>query len=65
MEEKDVSKLKISKLEKKNDTIARTIRVSGKTFDKIEELAEKNKTSFNNVVNQIIEFGLENLDEEK
>lgn len=51
-----MSKLKISKLEKKNDTIARTIRVSGKTFDKIEQLAEKNNTSFNNVINQIIEY---------
>lgn len=60
-----MSKLKISKLEKKNDTIARTIRVSGKTFDKIEQLAEKNNTSFNNVINQIIEYGLQNLDDEK
>jgi len=60
-----VGKLKISKLEKKNDTITRTIRVSGKIFDKIEDLAEKNNTSFNNVINQIIEFGLDNLDEEE
>jgi len=65
MEDKTVGKLKISKLEKKNDTITRTIRVSGKIFDKIEDLAEKNNTSFNNVINQIIEFGLDNLDEEE
>ena len=65
MEDKIVGKLKISKLEKKNDTITRTIRVSGKIFDKIEDLAEKNNTSFNNVINQIIEFGLDNLDEEE
>lgn len=37
--------------------------MSEKTFDKISELAEKNELSFNNVVNQIIEFGLENLEE--
>lgn len=58
-----MGKLKISKIEKKKDTIARTIRISGITFDKIEQLAEKHNTSFNNVVNQIIEFGLENLEE--
>lgn len=58
-----MNKLKIEKNNKSNDTITRTIRMSGKTFDKISELAEKNELSFNSVVNQIIEFGLENLDE--
>lgn len=58
-----MNKLKIEKNNKSNDTITRTIRMSGKTFDKINELAEKNELSFNSVVNQIIEFGLENLDE--
>ena len=37
--------------------------MNGKTFDKINELAEKNNLSFNSVVNQIIEYGLENLEE--
>lgn len=58
-----MNKLKIEKTQKSNDTITRTIRMNGKTFDKITELAEKNELSFNSVVNQIIEFGLENLDE--
>lgn len=56
-------KLKIEKAQKNNDTITRTIRISGKTFDRINELAEKNDLSFNNVINQIIEYGLENLEE--
>lgn len=56
-------KLKIEKSLKANDTVTRTIRISGKTFDKISELAEKNKLSFNNVINQIIEYGLSNLEE--
>lgn len=56
-----MEKLKIEKTQKNNDTITRTIRISGKTFDKINELAEKNDLSFNNVINQIIEYGLENL----
>ena len=58
-----MKKLKIVNSLKRDDTITRTIRISGKTFDKISELAEKNNISFNSVVNQIIEFGLENLAE--
>mgnify|MGYP001068075342 CR=1 FL=1 len=53
-----MEKLKILNFSKRNDTITRTIRISGKTFDK------KNNISFNSVINQIIEFGLENLEEE-
>ena len=58
-----MDKLKIEKNQKSNDTITRTIRMNGKTFDKISELAEKNDLSFNSVINQIIEFGLDNLEE--
>ena len=59
-----MEKLKILSSSKNTDTITRTIRMSGKTFDKVMELAEKNGVSFNNVVNQIIEYGLANLEEE-
>lgn len=59
-----MEKLKILNFSKRNDTITRTIRISGKTFDKINDLVEKNNISFNSVINQIIEFGLENLEEE-
>lgn len=59
-----MDKLKITKNQKQNDTITRTIRMSGDVFDKINELAEKNDISFNSVINQIIEFGLNNLEEE-
>ena len=55
-----MNKFKISKSSKSNDTITRT---NGTTFDKINELAEKNGLSFNNVINQIIEYGLKNLDD--
>lgn len=58
-----MEKLKIEKVLKTNDSVTRTIRISGSTFDKINELALKNEISFNCVVNQIIEFGLHNLDE--
>ena len=58
-----MEKLKIVKEQKGNDTVTRTIRISGATFDKINALAEKNKISFNSVINQIIEYGLNNLEE--
>lgn len=58
-----MGKLKIEKISKTNDTITRTIRISGSTFDKINELAEKNNLSFNSVINQIIEYGLDNLED--
>ena len=58
-----MKKLKIVKEQKGNDTVTRTIRMSGATFDKINALAEKNEISFNSVINQIIEFGLNNLEE--
>lgn len=55
--------IKNRKNSKTNDSVTRTIRISGRTFDKINELATENEISFNCVVNQIIEFGLHNLDE--
>ena len=58
-----MKKLEIKKISKANDTIARTIRISGKVFDQITEIAKKNGLSFNNVINQIIEYGLSNLKE--
>lgn len=58
-----MNKLKIENNSKTNDTITRTIRISGNTFDKINELAEKNNLSFNSVINQIIEYGLKNLED--
>lgn len=55
--------LKIEKGSKANNSVTRTIRISGIAFDKISELAEKNDISFNCVVNQIIEFGLKHVKE--
>ena len=55
--------LKINTDGKSKDTITRTIRISGEAYDKISKLAENNKISFNSVINQIIEYGLNNLEE--
>lgn len=58
-----MEKLKISKVVKTSDSITRTIRISGENFDKISSIAEENNLSFNNVINQIIEYGLANIEE--
>ena len=56
--------LKISGRCPRKDSITRTIRLSGKSFDKISQIAEENDISFNNVINQIIEYGLNHLENE-
>ena len=53
--------LKIEKTAKTNKSVTRTIRISGETFDKVSDLAEKNETSFNCVINQIIVYGLKHV----
>ena len=58
-----MEKLKIQKSAKTNDSITRTIRISGSTFDKISQLADENDISFNCVINQIIVYGLQNLEQ--
>lgn len=50
--------LVISREKKRKDTLTRTIRFGGEAYDKINELAYKNKTSFNNVTNQLVEYAL-------
>ena len=59
-----MEKLKIQKSAKTNDSITRTIRISGSTFDKISQLADENEISFNCVINQIIVYGLQNLEQD-
>lgn len=58
-----MKKLQIDNHKKRVDTITRTIRINVHTFDRITEIAEKNNLSFNNVINQIIEYGLNNMED--
>ena len=58
-----MEKLKIKKETQKISSINRTIRIKPECFDKLMELSEKNGISFNKVVNQCLEYALENLDE--
>lgn len=57
-----MNKLKIVANNKCKDTLSRTIRMSGKTYDDITALAEEYHISFNSIVNQMIEYALENLE---
>ena len=57
-----MEKLKIVGKMKTKDSITRTIRMSGNCYDQIAYIAEKEQISFNNVVNQLIEFGLKNIE---
>lgn len=54
-------KFELSKKAKSKDSITRTIRFSGESYDEIEKLAEENDISFNNVVNQMVKYTLENM----
>lgn len=56
-----MGKLKIVGKTSTKDSITRTIRMSGDCYDKIALIAEKEKISFNNVVNQLLEYGLKNI----
>ncbi len=58
-----MDKLEIIVNNKTKDSITRTIRMSGNTYDKIANIAESKGISFNNVVNQLIEYALNNLSE--
>jgi len=58
-----MSKFVIKPDSDKISSINRTIRMKPEIFDKITELSEKNKISFNKLVNQCLEYALENLEE--
>ena len=56
-----MGKLKIVGKVTTKDSITRTVRMSGECYDRIALIAEKENISFNNVVNQLIEYGLKNI----
>ena len=51
---------KINTEEEKISSVSRTIRMKAETFDRINELSLKTGVSFNKIVNQCIEYALEN-----
>ena len=57
-----MAKFKIPNIDEK--TVLKTIRIKSSTLQKIEELAQKNNISINKLLNECIEFALNNLDTE-
>lgn len=53
---------KIDTGDEKLSTISRTIRMKSEIFDRINELNLKTGVSFNKIVNQCIEYALENYE---
>ena len=51
--------------EHKLSSVSRTIRLKAETFDRINELNLKTGVSFNKIVNQCIEYALDNMEEEQ
>lgn len=41
---------------------SKTIRLSTETIEKIQHLADQNNLSFNNVIQQMVKFALENME---
>ena len=60
-----MKKFKIDKEPEKISSINRTIRLKPENFDKLMMLSEESGVSFNKIVNQCIEFAIENLESEK
>lgn len=46
-------------------SVLKTIRLKFATLQKVEELSKKSNISVNRLINECIEFALENLPEEK
>jgi len=59
-----MKKLVIKKDAEKISSINRTIRFKPEHFDVLMELSEKTGVSFNKIVNQCLDFAIENLAEE-
>lgn len=60
-----MEKFRIDKGDGKISSINRTIRLKPEYFEKIMELSDETGVSFNKIVNQCIEYALNNMDEEE
>ncbi len=57
-------KFEVQPKPKKNiDTIVQTIRFNGDSYNKIYDLSIKYNVSFNYIVNQMIKYAIDNMEE--
>ena len=59
-----MKKFKINPDIDKIQSINRTIRVKAEYFDKLSLLSEETGVSFNKIINQCIEYALQNMENE-
>ena len=60
-----MDKFRITKEGQDKDSINRTIRFRGSTYDKLMTLVDKTNISFNRLVNEAIQFALDRLEEDE
>lgn len=60
-----MKKFEIKTDDVKIQSINRTIRMKPEHYDKINQLSEQTGVSFNKIINQCIEYALENMSDEK
>ena len=58
-----MDKFKVNKKNEKTSSISRTIRIKTETYNKLMQLGEEYGISFNKLINQCIDYALENLEE--
>lgn len=58
-------KFEIKETKNKSDKITKSLYISSALVEKVEKIAIKNDTSFNNVIVSMIEFCLKDEEEEK
>jgi len=62
---KNMDKFKIPIGGKDNESINRTIRWQGHLYDRLMDIVDKHKVSFNRLVNECVEFALDRIDNEE
>lgn len=59
-----LSEFKVKIDQVKINSVNRTIRMKPELFDKINQISEKTGVSFNKIINQCIEYALENMQDD-
>jgi len=60
-----MKKFKINTETDKIQSINRTIRLKAEYFEKLSLLSEETGVSFNKIINQCIEYAMQNMEDEK
>ena len=61
----DMKKFKVNTDIDKIQSVNRTVRLKAEYFDKLTLLSEETGVSFNKIINQCIEYALQNMDDDE